>query len=452
MKFFKSIKFRLTIWYLQTMLIVLLIFSLAAFFMMFYALHQNLDESLKTRVSQLQSVIVIEDDRLEIKGRVSEMVWIYSSEGDLISRFGPSVEISDVDELVKQVGWGNSSFLNIETTDGREFRLYGDTITQREQLLIIIVGRPTDEITQLLITLGWVLGGSGLIVILFVGLGSLLLANRMLRPVDQMTRTAQEISDKDLSRRIAHSGKDELGRLAQTLNGMIERLESAFIRQRQFTSDASHELRTPLSIIQATSTLALSKERDLAEYQKSLELVTQEAIYMSEIINKMLYLARSDAGKESFHPERLNLKELFDSLSPDVEVLCRDKTLDFRLDCVEDVYVKGDKVRLRQMFLNLLENAVRYTPAEGNVTVSTFRDRETVDVHVADTGVGIAPEHLAHIFERFYRVDKARSRAEGGSGLGLAIVKHIVEMHGGLISVESQLGKGTRFSVTLPLA
>lgn len=452
MKFFKSIKFRLTMWYLQTMLIVLLIFSLAAFFMMFYALRQNLDESLKTRVFQLQSVIEIEDNKLEIKGQVSEMVWIFSSEAELIGRFGPSVEIPDVDELVRQVGWGNSAFMNVETTDGQELRLYGDTISQRDQLLIIIVGRPTAEISELLTTLGWVLGGSGLIVILFVGLGSLLLANRMLRPVDQMTRTAQEISDKDLSRRIAHSSKDELGRLAQTLNGMIERLEGAFSRQRQFTSDASHELRTPLSIIQAASTLALSKERDLAEYQKSLELVTQEATYMSEIINKMLYLARSDAGKESFYLERLNLKDLFDNLAPDVEVLCRDKALDFRLDFFEDVYIKGDKTRLRQMFLNLLENAVRYTPNEGSVTISAFRDRETVDVYVTDTGVGIALEHLPHIFERFYRADKARSRAEGGSGLGLAIVKHIVEMHGGLISVESEPRKGTRFSVTLPVA
>jgi signal transduction histidine kinase len=232
---------------------------------------------------------------------------------------------------------------------------------------------------------------------------------------------------------------------------MIGRLEEAFNRQRQFTADASHELRTPLAIMQAEATLALSKERTIEDYQKSLETISQESAYMSSVIGKLLFLARSDAGKEQLNFEDVDLKELITGLSANIETLAIDKGIKFTVDAKENLIVNGDKVKLRQLFINILENAVRYTPTGGNISVLLEKKDSNAVTAISDTGIGIPPEHLPHIFERFYRVDKARSRADGGVGLGMAIAKYIADSHGGKIEVESQVGKGTTITVTIPL-
>jgi signal transduction histidine kinase len=211
-------------------------------------------------------------------------------------------------------------------------------------------------------------------------------------------------------------------------------------------------LRTPLSIIQAESSLALDRERSTAEYRKALEVISQEVTYMSDIIGKLLFLARGDAGKEPVEFKDVNLKELIEKLASDIEVLARDKGVGFNIGPLENLTVKGDRMQLRQLFLNLLKNAVTYTPSGGNISSSVARQKEKAVVTISDTGIGISPEHLPHIFERFYRVDKARSRAQGGTGLGLAIAKYVAEAHGGKINVESQVNKGSIFQVTLPLA
>jgi len=242
-----------------------------------------------------------------------------------------------------------------------------------------------------------------------------------------------------------------LGRLAATLNEMIGRLDKAFQRQKQFTSDASHELRTPLAVIEAESTLALQKERPPSDYRQSLEIVSREARQMSYLINQLLTLARADAGKAQWNFTEVDLGKLITDLSIDVEVLCQEKGLSFQLGQAQDLVVKGDEARLRELFMNLLDNAIRYTPSPGTVSLSLRREGQMVVVAITDTGVGIPAEDIPFIFERFYRGDKSRSRAEGGSGLGLAICRHIAEAHGGKIEVESQVGAGSTFSVWLPL-
>ena len=318
--------------------------------------------------------------------------------------------------------------------------------------IVIVVGQLTSGVTGPLAAFRFVLIIAGVIgVMILAGIGGLFLASRVLRPVEQITKTAQEIGEGDLSRRIDVKTNDELGKLASTLNDMIGRLEEAFNRQRQFTADASHELRTPLAIMQAEATLALSKERTEDDYRKSLETISQESSYMSSVIGKLLFLARSDAGKEQLTFEDVDIKNLIVELSTNIEALAQDKGIKFTVDAQESLIVNGDKVKLRQLFINILENAIRYTPNDGNISVSAVKKDENALVAISDTGVGIPPEHLPHIFERFYRVDKARSRAEGGVGLGLAIAKYIAESHGGKIELESQVGKGTTFNITIPL-
>ena len=172
---------------------------------------------------------------------------------------------------------------------------------------------------------------------------------------------------------------------------------------------------------------------------------------MSSVIGKLLFLARSDAGKEQLNFEDVDIKELLIGLSTNIEALAQDKGIKFSVDAQESLIVNGDKVKLRQLFINILENAVRYTPADGAVSVSLVKKDENALATISDTGIGIPPEHLPHIFERFYRVDKARSKADGGVGLGMAIAKYIADSHGGKIEVESQVGKGTTFYVSIPL-
>jgi heavy metal sensor kinase len=448
MRFFKTIKFRLTLWYLIAIVILLLIFSTVAYFMLSRNLYQNMDDSLKARVTELKATFELESVFTVFAAQPDEFLLIYNNNGVLLQSLGPDIESIAIDRLVGQTLVGQRSFITTTTKDGQTVRLYADMFTQYS---VIVIGRLTNEITRVLGSFRYVLGVSGLGVVILAGAGGLFLANRVLKPVDRITRTAQEIGGSDLSQRINVHGEDELGRLASTLNSMIERLNAAFDRQRQFTADASHELRTPLAIVQAESTLALSKNRTEAEYRKSLELVSQEINYMSAVIGKLLFLARNEVGKEPLNFEEVNLRELLTELASAFDGLTREKELRFKLNPLDEITIKGDRIKLRQLFLNILENAVRYTPNGGSISGSLIKDKDTAIISISDTGIGIPPEHLPHIFERFYRVDKARSRAEGGTGLGLAIAKYIAEAHGGKIEVESQVGKGSTFSVKLPI-
>jgi len=330
-------------------------------------------------------------------------------------------------------------------------RLYAAPFSDQLGIGAIVVGRSTATVTEVLESFKNILIFAALATLALAGGGGFFMANRVLKPVERIRQTAQEIGESDLSRRIQVASEDEMGRLAITLNKMIARLEAAFSRQRQFTADASHELRTPLAIVQAESTLALRKERTQEDYRKSLELISQEAGHMSAVVGNLLYLARIDAGKDQVNFENINLRELLAELSSDIEVLAREKGLEFKLAPLEDLTVEGDKVKLEQLFLNILENAIRYTTRGGSISASVVREGKTAVIAIRDTGIGIPEEHIPHIFERFYRVDKARSRAEGGTGLGLAICKHITQVHNGKIEVESQVGKGSTFSISLPL-
>jgi heavy metal sensor kinase len=415
--------------------------------MLYYNLYNNLDNSLQSRANELNTITVVAP-------KPNELLLSFSANGALTQEFPSGViDASKLSGLIKQALSGQTAYLTSVTTDNQGVRLYATTFLNpfNGQPIVIVVGQLTTEITTVLHTFVYVIVFAMVGVIVLAGLGGLFLANRVLKPVQEITKTAQKIEGSDLSQRIAVNTDDELGRLASTLNEMIGRLEEAFNRQRQFTADASHELRTPLAIMQAEATLALSKERTSDDYRKSLETISQESDYMSSVIGKLLFLARSDAGKEQLNFEDVELKELITGLSANIEALAQDKGIKFTVDAKEDLTVSGDKVKLRQLFINILENAVRYTPADGNISVSLVEKDSNAVVSISDTGIGIPPEHLSHIFERFYRVDKARARADGGVGLGLAIAKIITESHKGKIEVESEVGKGTTFKISIPL-
>jgi len=449
----KSIKFRLTLWYLAAIVALLVILGTVSYYLLSKNLYRNLDESLRTRVIELQGSIKIDGRRIQFEQKVAELVMIYDADGALIERLGPNVEFSNIDKTVEQALFGKSSFVSASTPKGPDVRLYAAPFNDNSgRRVAIIVGRLPNDILDVLAIFRMVILNSSLLVVVLAGVGGLFLADRTLKPVERIADIARGIGESDLSRRIDIQTDDELGRLALTLNGMIARLEEAFKKQRQFVADASHELRTPLAIIQAESSLALGKERTQAEFRKSLELVSQEVDYMSDIVGKLLLLARSDAGVEPVDLRDVDLKELLVGLSQDVEALAQEKGLRLTLGSTDSLTIKGDKLKLRQLFLIVLDNAIRHTPGGGSISGSLVRRDGSAVVSIGDTGIGIPAEHLPFIFDRFYRVDKARSRAEGGMGLGLSIAMSLAKMHGGGVEVESQVGVGTTFRIVLPLA
>ncbi len=278
------------------------------------------------------------------------------------------------------------------------------------------------------------------------------MASRALRPVDRMTRSARAIGEAaDFSRRLPEPERaDELGRLARTFNDMLDQLATAHTTQRRFLADASHELRTPLTVIGTnTSALLGGVDRDPRERAETLRAIARESERMGRLVADLLILARVDAG------QRLTFQRVaFDMVVLDVYQQQRGLNPGTRLTLGEweQVAVEADPDRLKQVVLNLIDNAIRYTPAGGTVTLDLQRRGSEAILRVRDTGIGILPEHQGRIFEHFYRVDQPRSRQAGGTGLGLAIAREVATVHGGRIELSSQVGVGSTFTLTLPVS
>jgi heavy metal sensor kinase len=274
-----------------------------------------------------------------------------------------------------------------------------------------------------------------------------ILSRRVLRPIDVIAQTAQKITAADdLSRRIPYTGpNDELGQLTQTFNETLGRLERLFNAQRRFVADVSHEMRTPLTTIQGNLDLI----RRIGYDEELLEAIESESQRMTRLVDDLLLLAKADAGRLSLDRALVDLDTLVLEVYNQAQVLA--DGVHVVLGPIDQAEVIGDVDRIKQLLLNLVSNGLKYTSPGGTVTISLSRDDAHAHVSVTDTGVGIPPEDLPHVFDRFYRVDKARSRAQGGTGLGLSIARWIAEAHGGQLRVTSQVGQGSTFTLSLPL-
>ena len=287
---------------------------------------------------------------------------------------------------------------------------------------------------------------------LVLGVGvSFAIAFRMVRPITQMSATAELLSEKDLSKRLDPNQIDsELAGLAEVLNRLFSRLDASFSRQRQFTADASHELRTPLTVIRSASELALSQPRSPEEYQETIEVSLKAAERMTNLVNGLLALARLDSSNADFHLQQINLSDLVGESVSLLGAIASEKQISLVSD-LHSVQIFGNPESLSRMIDNLITNAILYNKPGGKVFITLNRSDNKAVLEIKDTGVGISEEHLPFIFERFYRVDKARSRFSGGSGLGLAICKGVIEKHNRTITVQSVLGMGTTFQIQLPV-
>ncbi len=504
MSFFNSIQFKFTLWYLSVLGTVLIVLGVGIYLSLSNRLHHNIDRSLEVRaeqIAQFRDVISIIAGGTFEEGPGELLSFYYYSNGHLMDVSPRGRKIPVESTWINHILDGESGFINISTKKEGRLRLYsrvyiptntqirldkfitkgrGGSLRENEkepeppsrirqansrpqrgdlqgnsveiERAVLVVARSTQDMDIALNRLLQILVMVLPVTLFLVGCCGIFLLRIILKPVEEIADTAREIEDNDLSRRIAVTTKDELGRLASTLNLMIERLEKAFMRQKELTGDASHELRAPLAVIQAEATLALQRERDVLSYQKSLGVIAQESDNMSGIIRQLLALARADSGKEQVRFERLDLGPFLLDLCDDVDILCREKGQTLTLQHSGSVYIRGDKNLMRNLMLNLLRNAMQYTAGGGDLTVTLELKNDMAIIAVSDTGIGIPPEALRHIFKRFYRVDKSRSRETGGSGLGLAICKHIADLHQGVLEVDSQLNHGSTFIVRIPRA
>jgi heavy metal sensor kinase len=448
-----SIGARLTIWYAVAFATSLVVLGVAMWFAVQQGLYHAIDESLRDRAEGIRIFIEDHKTRLaldEVKeefrahGDLFQVLdeqghWIHQADG-LRGQGLPSARQLDLDPQSEDV-----------TLNGVPLRLLSTFIDVDGRVYTVQVAAPLRELQQGLRDASWLLAPIVPLVLLLSSAGGYWISRRALAPVDEIARTARSISADNLSKRLAVplSG-DELQRLSETLNEMIARLESAFSKIVRFTADASHELRTPLAVMRTTAEVALRGPQADGEHREALEQIVAEIQRTSHLVDNLLLIANADAGYGRPNKARVNLADAVAEACTEGAALARAKSivLQSRLPD-EPVWVHGDVHALRRLFLILLDNAVKYTPAGGRCEVCVGARGGFVIGTVSDSGIGIASEDLPHIFDRFYRVDRARSRALGGTGLGLAIGRWIAEAHEGSITVESTLDRGSVFEVRL---
>ena len=459
---FHSVRTRLTLWYAGVLGLSLVVFAVLIYYAAAAIFYERQDESLRSTVQTVASAYVEEFAEQHSLAKASQIVLAelafpdrYVQVTDSSGRpMASSKNLSNTTLLVPssaltEARQRGSSFV---TTHG--LRVAVVPLSSNQELGYAIVAERLSVIDEGLSRLRRDFFTVVPLVLLFASMGGYFLARKSLLPIVSMNRQTQRISAENLSARLdVANSRDELGGLALTINELLGRLERAFKEQRRFIADASHELRTPLAVLRAETEVVLTTTRTIAEYEDSLSLIKDEAERLSRIVEDLFILARlpTDAPT-TLMKEPLSLEEAIRACSRAAQVLATRKGV--RLKTQNDsrsLVLNGDEELIKRMILNLLDNAIKYTPKGGEISVTLARQNGDAHIVVSDTGIGIPQADQLHVFDRFYRVDKARSRELGGAGLGLSIVRWIVEVHGGKISIDSELGRGSKFIVELPL-
>lgn len=454
-----SIRWRLTLWYGGVLAVVLAAFGISVYLMMRHHMLERIDDGLREELSD----VLGEVERATERGAM--LVWlnrrfarhegfdfqITTTDGE---RLFSNPRLGDRQLPVRaELSMNKNYYTSLEPKEDRRWRVITRKVAGPDGPLVVQVARSLGDFDHEMGELLAVLSVAGPVALLVALSGGYFLARRALAPVDHMTATANEVTAQRLNQRLdVANPHDELGRLGQTLNGMISRLERSFLEMQRFTADASHELRTPIAVIRTEAEVALGKPLDEAEKQTLLSNVLEECERLTHITDQLLTLSREDAGIAPFPREPVDLHALVEAAAETMRPLAEAKNQRLVMTGNGRAVVSGDPSRLRQVIYNLLDNAIKYTPEQGRIEVATEAADSTVRIVVRDNGIGIPPEHLPRVFDRFYRVDKARSRAEDGSGLGLSIVQSIVAAHGGRIELRSVPQRGATCTVSLPIS
>jgi len=454
-----GVRDRLTALYSLVLALSLGLFGGIAYFAMRHSIRVTVDADLRQRLEGTRAII-LEDaprGRAALNDELREFADGLGPSGRLlVMDTNGSVIFASPD--FESLSWREYQRPNRrifkEDIDGQPFRALRETIDVTGNHYDVELAVSTEDFDQSLAHFLLLLYLTVPMFLVVAGFGGYWMSRRALGPVDEITRAAQKIGAQDLSRRLAvpETG-DELERLASTLNEMLARLETAFQRVSQFTADASHELRTPMSVIRTSADIASRKPRAEAEYRETLSQILRQSEKVSQLIEHLLLLARADAGSSVLPMLRIDALEILRNICVQAKLLSDAKQLAFSQEIpAGECCVQGDATSLERLFRILLDNAVKYTPAGGKISIRARSEGSFVIIEVRDTGVGIAASDLPRVFDRFYRADRARSPESGGTGLGLAIAQWIVNVHHGQIHVESEPSKGSLFQVRLPLS
>jgi len=480
-----SLRFKLTVWYVLILGILLTSFSSFLYFTLSKSLYRDVDNKLRSLAELIASESSSPlskfsfgtiDQALEASMNlkpIGKFIQVLDESGNIGRKSDnlKNVQLPISLNALKNASKGLITFETNRTIGNSPLRIMTFPVVENSHVTKIVqIASSLEGVEDALNKLFLILIISVPSTLILASLGGQFLAHKALKPVDNITQTAPMITSENLNQRIhPPKVKDEISRLIETFNEMISRLDQSFRQMKQFSSDASHELKTPLTILKGEVEVMLRKERTSQEYQQTLRSNLEEINRMSQIVEDLLNLSKADTGEIILNKEDINLTEILDEVVAQMERLAKTKKLHLSAtNHHQDIHIFGDALRLRELFINLIENGIKYTEEGGSIRIILQKEyplpvtgkpdwveREKgqfVKIIVSDTGIGVAKEDQERIFNRFFRVDKARSREQGGSGLGLSICKWIVEAHRGKIGVESELAKGSSFIVRLPLS
>lgn len=465
-----TIRLRLILWYCTVSLAIVLFFSLLTYLGMKRLLFNALDDELvllsdtieRTYNPFLDEFTDLNDLFAKPTGRQIFYLVVYDATGSPVfsTLIAKKIKLNiplHSDARMKgytlKIKIPDHSSLPTDGHDEIRLRAIAHQLYfQNRRIGWAVIGQSVEHIEDSMQHLLTVLFFGIIVTVVVSAVGGYFLTRKALHPINTITKKAKQISQSSLSQRIdLHNKNDELGRLTMVLNSLLERLQKAFVSQQQFLADAAHELKTPLSILRAHWESEINNPKVSLEMKGRLVEDIETITRLNHLINNLLLLAQTEALQTNFEFVPLQLDELLQDVVADAQILAEMKSQNIVQQELAEAQIKGDRNYLYQLFFNILDNASKYTPQNGKIDMSLSVQEQWAVVMIRDNGVGISPEHLKHIFERFYRVDKDRARKTGGSGLGLAICKLVAEAHDGAIEVESKLGRGTQFVVKLPL-
>jgi len=454
----RSVRFRLTLSYAGAMVVVLAVYATLIFYFVSHNMSQFLDSQLRSdfdwaldMMQQAPHGEVIPSDYKETGEGDSPWLQVLSPSGILVSASPEALRhpIPGSDELATKPG---ERIVHVAKLNP-PWRIMSGKATFDGKELVVQVARPVTPIQEDIRHFLYLLLLGLPFCIVLSGLGGYVLARRALAPMDRMAEQARLITASRMSDRLpVDNPNDELGRLSTVFNETLMRLQTSFDQMRRFTSDASHELRTPLTAIRSVGEVGLREKRNETQYREIIGSMLEEVDSLSRLVDRLLLLSRSETGDDMLSRVSVDLGALIEEVVAQLEVLAEEKRQSIVIEGASNVpQWMGDRLVLRQALINLIDNAIKYTPEGGRIVVRAGHDENNAVIDVIDNGPGIPEELKGRVFDRFFRVDSSRSRGYGGTGLGLAIARSSVEVQGGKLSLESSNGGGSVFRITLPI-
>jgi heavy metal sensor kinase len=465
-RFYKRTDFKITLWYIVTFVVTTVIIFTFMYVRLRHHMIKEIDRFLKDELREfalkfsetpvdLQGVIKKYEGDIVVREYYPIYVRVLHEDGEVIATSGnfAAIVYPINKEKLRNMGVGSSYVETVKVPGKRTpFRVLSTRLADEKFDYVIQIGTGMKSMRNTLGNFSENMLTAIPIALVLGTIGGWLLARRSLAPISYITEATQKITATNLGERLrSRHSDDELDHLIATINAMISRLEDSFKRMNQLTADVSHELRTPISAMRGEAELLLSKPRPQGAYRKALATYIEQLDFLTRMIDDLILLSKFDSNEARLTMIPIKLDRLLINLGDLFKVLAEQKGVELTVGIIERLDIVGDQTRLQQLFTNLIDNAIKFTPSGGHIDIALQKDKGFAKASIKDTGIGVPASEFEHIFDRFYQVDKSRDKGSKGVGLGLSICQWIVKAHHGKIELESAVGQGSRFIVSLPL-